>query len=462
MTQISISATGLAFALLSVSCTSTPKSSQPNTQAGGSPLAVPGAVTNTAKVQVHTFKNLPPISSAYFPKTFSYAQGGWSGADKVQKQKGEFAKDEFWTVNDRGLNLYLETKDSRDNLKFRDGDRYFPQPNFNQTLFRIQLSPSGEGKILEQISLKYQSTPTNGLPSAIAELATGEKPFEMKSPQGPFAPLPLSPRGFDFEGVAQTFNQKGEREFWLIEEYGPSILRADAQGNITQRWSPAQSQITSQNSLPSVIRQRADNRGFEGLTVSGQYVFAAMQSPLDAKGGPSGEAGHANPKTPLHRIIRLNRDTGAIEQFAYVHSEKSISAGGKHKDVKIGDLAALDSSGNRFLLLEHSNARKHIAVYEVNLTPQTTRLSNSNGYEAGKTSYTALQSRLVADLSPLLAGLSLPEKAEGLTVIDNKTLLVVFDNDHCIEPLLAGSTAPKECENLAVTIGFAEPLFSSP
>jgi hypothetical protein len=458
----------MAAAALTGCTTTQPRSmpslnSAPNASTQGLPAvsAVAQAVATQSKpkVLVHSFKNLPVVGTAYFPKRFSYGQGGWSGASRVQVRPGVFVQDELWTVNDRGLNLYLEAKDSRDNLKFSDGDRYFPVPHFNQTLFRIKLSPTGEGQVLEQMSLRAQGAPTDGMPSSLPELATGEKPFEMKSPQGPFARLPNSPRGFDFEGVAQTFNQDGQREFWLVEEYGPSILRADAQGNITRRWSPSKNHSAVPTSLPWVIRQRKDNRGFEGLTVAGNFVLAALQSPLDPKAGPTGEKGHGNQNTPIHRIIRIERTTGLVEQFAYVHSENAIKAGSPHKDVKIGDLAALDDTGLRFLVLEHSNARKNIALYEARITPQTTRLLDSNAHEAGKTPYTPVETRLVADLAPLLAGLELPEKAEGVMLLNEKTVALVFDNDHCIEPLLAGKAAPKECENLIVTIGFAEPLF---
>jgi hypothetical protein len=417
------------------------------------------ATDTTPRVQIHSFKSLPKIATSYFPKEFSYAQGGWSGVSHVFLTPQLMQPDEFWTVNDRGLNLYLTAKDSQNNLKFNDGDRYFPEPQFNQTLFRIKISPNGEGEILEQVGLRAVGAPTDGLPSALPELATGEKGFAKKSASAPFVPVPLSVRGFDFEGVAQTYNKNGQREFWLVEEYGPSLLRADAQGHITHRWSPSKQNKAVLQSLPWVYRHRGDNRGFEGLTVSGAFVLAALQSPLDAAGGRSGQAGHGNSSTPLHRIVRLNRETGAMEHFAYNHTPQAAAAGGKAKDVKIGDLAAIDSSGERFLVLEHANARKHIAVVEARITPETTRLEDTVGYESGKIPYTPLNTKIIADLAPLLAGIELPEKAEGITFLDPKTLLIVFDNDHCIEPLLAAKNAPKECENLVVTIGFPKPLF---
>jgi hypothetical protein len=413
------------------------------------------------QVKVHRFKNLDPVGRAYFPREFLYNEGGWSGSSRVQPSQGVFVRDEFWTVNDRGLNLYLEEKDSTKEASFRNGDRYFPAPRHQQNLFKIKLNSNGTGVIVERLGLRENGLPANGLPSALDNLGTNERGWEMKTPVGPFARLANSLQGYDFEGVAQDFDENRQREFWLVEEYGPSLLRAGSSGNILKRWSPARNFSAKSNSLPWSLRHRADNRGFEGLTISGQFVLAAMQSPLSADGGASGEAGHGNPNTPLHRIIRLNRKTGTVEQFAYNHTDASVAAGSPHKDVKIGDLAAVDSSGERFLVLEHSKARKHIAVIEAQISKETTRLEDNIIYEAGKKPYTAMQTRVVADLAPLLKDLELPEKAEGITVIDDKTLLVLFDNDHCIEPLLAKVVAPKECENLAVTFTFADPVFSA-
>jgi len=448
---------------------SQPQVNNSSPQAKVSADAVKGALdlplnekTLPAQVRVKTFafKHRSPVGTVFYPKKFSFSEGGWSAASRVEKTPGNFAANEIWTVNDRGLNLYLEAKDSKGNVKFKDGDRYFPVPAFNQSIFRLQLKDNGEGEIVEQIGLKYLGAPTNGLPSSLLELATGEHGYGFKPAKGPFFSLTRTPRGFDFEGLAQTFNAEGKPEFWLVEEYGPSILRSDAQGNINQRWSPSKQADIEAHSLPWVLRHRADNRGFEGLTVSGRYVLAALQSPLDAKGGASGEKGHGNKDTPIHRIVRINRDNGSVEQFAYNHSEKA-ALGIKHKDVKIGDLAALDTSGNRFLILEHSNSRKHLVLIEAVINETTTRLGNSVGYESGKLPYKPLESRVIADLAPLLVGLELPEKAEGITFFNSNTLVIVFDDDFCVDAALADKPAAKECENLAVTIEFPTPLFAS-
>jgi hypothetical protein len=416
--------------------------------------------TETApKVAIFQFSELPKLGTALFPKKFEFHEGGWSGSSRVQLQPGQFAENQFWTINDRGLNLYLEEKDSSNGLAFKSGDRYFPLPNFNQTIFRISLNANGSGKILEQLPVIAEAAPTNGLPSSYKELSTGESAYAINSDSGGFEPLPLSPRGFDFEGVAQTFNSAGEREFWFVEEYGPSVLRADGAGNITQRWSPSRDHEMKKVSLPWVFRQRADNRGFEGLTVSGDSVIAALQSPLDSKGGPSGLKGHGNNDTRIHRIVRINRKNGLVEQFAYEHSKEARRFGDKAKNVKIGDLAAISDSGNRFLVLEHASNRKHIALFEATIKPDTTRLADTTDYERGAIQYTPIETRLAADLSDALKGLDLPEKAEGISIINNKTVLVIFDNDHCIEPLLGLLPASKMCENLAVLIGFSQPLF---
>ena len=415
--------------------------------------------TGAPKVKVFQFSKLPKLGTARFPKVFEFHEGGWSGSSRVEQQPGQFAENEFWTINDRGLNLYLEEKDSNNGLTFKSGDRYFPLPHFNQTIFKISLNADGSGKVLEQLPVIAEAAPTNGLPSSYRELATGESGYAINATTGSFEALPLSPRGFDFEGVAQTFNRSGEREFWLVEEYGPSVLRADGAGNITQRWSPSRDHAMKKVSLPWVFRQRADNRGFEGVTVSGDSVLAALQSPIDAKGGPSGLEGHGNNATRIHRILRINRTHGLVEQFAYEHSKGAQRLGDKPKNVKIGDLAAIDDSGNRFLVLEHASQRKHIALFEATIKPETTRLADTNAYESGEKQFTPVETRLAADLSETLKGIDLPEKAEGISIINNKTIVLIFDNDHCIEPLLGLLPQSKMCENLAVLIGFPQPLF---
>ncbi|NBW81730.1 esterase-like activity of phytase family protein [bacterium] len=421
----------------------------------------PERETQAAEAQVYRFKNLNPVGISRFPREFAYSEGGWSGASRVQPSPGSYSRDEFWTINDRGLNLYLEPKDSTKEAQFKAGDRYFPLPDHQQSIFKIKLNASGQGVVVERLGIRENGIPVNGLPSALANLSTGERGWEIKPGKNVFSPLPGSLQGYDFEGIAQTFDENNQREFWFVEEYGPSILKAGSSGNILKRWSPAPNFKPQSPSLPWALRHRADNRGFEGVAVSGQFIFAAMQSPLSADGGASGEKGHGNPDTPLHRIIRLNKKTGWIEQFAYNHTNESVESGSKHKDVKIGDLAPLDDTGQRFLILEHSDKRKHMVLIEAKITDKTTRLNDTVAYEAGKTPYTGLETRVIANLAPALRGYSLPEKAEGISVLNEKTLLIVFDNDHCIDPLLAGASAPIECENLAVTVTFPEPLFAA-
>ncbi|MEN9826977.1 MAG: hypothetical protein RI953_2722 [Pseudomonadota bacterium] len=439
----------LPFALLFAGCVS---SSDTNKSEQG---------VQAAEAQVYRFKNLNPVGVSRFPRDFSYSEGGWSGASRVQPSRGSYSRDEFWTINDRGLNLYLEPKDSTKEAKFKEGDRYFPLPNHQQSIFKIKLNAGGQGVVVERLGIRENGIPVNGLPSALANLSTGERGWEIKPGSNVFSALPGSLQGYDFEGIAQTFDENNQREFWFVEEYGPSILKAGSSGNILRRWSPAPNFKPQSSGLPWALRHRADNRGFEGVAVSGQFVFAAMQSPLNPDGGASGEKGHGNRETPLHRIIRLNKKTGMIEQFAYNHTKESVEAGSKHQDVKIGELAPLDESGQRFLILEHSAKRRHMVVVEAKITDKTTRLNDTVAYEAGKTPYTELETRVVADLAPALRGYTLPEKAEGISVLNEKTILIVFDNDHCIEPILAGTSAPIECENLAVTVTFPEPLFTA-
>ena len=148
--------------------------------------------------------------------------------------------------------------------------------------------------------------------------------------------------------------------------------------------------------LPAVLRHRKHNRGFEGLAGTSRFIFAMVQSPLDPDGGASGEAGHKNPATRLHRIVRLDKETHETVLYAYDHIADPEAHGTVHGEVKIGDIAALDDSGRELLVYEHSG--KLLArVYRIAFEEAATALSEKDGvgYEAGKVPYTPVGKRLV-------------------------------------------------------------------
>ena len=73
----------------------------------------------------------------------------------------------------------------------------------------------------------------------------------------------------DTEGVAAL----SDGGFWVGEEYGPSLVLADAAGRIVRRLVPHGAAIAEgdryiEDLLPEIAARRHLNRGFEGVAVS--------------------------------------------------------------------------------------------------------------------------------------------------------------------------------------------------
>ena len=76
--------------------------------------------------------------------------------------------------------------------------------------------------------------------------------------------------------------------FWLVDEYGPSIVEVDAAGRVVERHVPeglegaydaAGVDYPVTGSLPSALAQRRANRGFEDVALlpDGHTIVVALQ-----------------------------------------------------------------------------------------------------------------------------------------------------------------------------------------
>ncbi len=103
--------------------------------------------------------------------------------------------------------------------------------------------------------------------------------------------------------------------FFLAEEYGPSLLRAGADGVVVERWVPAgcegvlaSSDLPVRGLLPESAAKRRPNRGIEALCASsdGISLYAGFQSALAGEDEASA------------RIWKLDARTGALQgQWRY-------------------------------------------------------------------------------------------------------------------------------------------------
>jgi hypothetical protein len=310
----------------------------------------------------------PPHSMPKDPKSPRF--GGFSGLCCSAKTRDSI---HFVSLSDRGPNLDPYPTKAKEPPK-----RPFIEPGFVPEMMVTSWSPKGGWTLVERVPLHWENNvAATGLPNNGAE----ERPVSADGRE-----LPYDARGLDPEGIALA----EDGGFWIVEEYGPSLLKVSPQGRILKRWIPKGSGASRHGieALPAELAQRALNRGFEGVALVGKTLYAFLQSPFKGQS----------------TVKVLVWDT-----------EREISLGIKEYPMhdpaaqKIGDATTLPDG--RLLVLEQDGGTDERALRKVFAWDPT----------SGSKS-------LVLDLTA--AGYTGLEKAEGISMIDHEHLAVVADNDY--------------------------------
>lgn len=276
---------------------------------------------------------------------------------------------EFYAITDRGPNGDIPTYIK--NGKKVSG-KFFPTPDFAPSIGVITVRPGqNRADITESIPLKVQGKAITGKPvpkgmtGSTKEIALN---FKMKD-------LGTDINGLDTEGLA--IDKDGN--FWISDEYGPFIVKADKNGNIVEKFAPGAG-------LPSILASRVPNRGSEGLTIDEQgHIFALIQSPLNV----DGKTGKTSKYT---RIVELDPVT---------------------KDL----------------------------IYKVDLNGATP-VANNGDLEYGRLDGKLIPARKELVLDLRANGWNI-EKAEGLALLpDRRTIAVVNDNDFGMDIAVQDPKAP--------------------
>lgn len=323
---------------------------------------------------------------------------------KGYNDKGQM---QFYAITDRGPNA--------DAPKYKDGDKItdskiFPCPDFTPSIAVLTVTDSGVVAESE-IKLKYsEGKNITGLPLEPGSVgSTGETALDMNMNN-----IGYDNDGLDTEGIAVD----SDGNFWICDEYGPFIVKADANGNILEKYAPG-------DGLPDVLKYRIPNRGFEGLTItpSGK-VIASVQSVLDVNGETKKTA-------CFTRFVELDPKTKETKMFAY---PVDVTMYKSPKDCKIGDIYAVDD--NTLLVIEQGKkADKNMSnvIYKVDIS-SATDISDIK-YEGKELEYASadeLSNINFAKKTPyidLRANGWTAEKAEGICMTDDKTIAVINDND---------------------------------
>lgn len=267
----------------------------------------------------------------------------------------------------------------------------------------------------------------------------------------------------DSEGIARLPGG----DFLVADEYGPSVYETKANGTFLRAFTQpgnllprnAAGNLDFANGRPTITSGRQDNRGYEGLTISGDGTTAwgILQDPLVNEG-----ASNDGRRSRNLRIVQFDVATGqSTGQFAYqLESITGINArlasnpfSATNQGRSIGVSSITWIGGTSFLVIERDNRGQGPdtlispngpvgtkRVYLIDLAGATdisgTSLAGSSALPGGvqpvsKLLFLDVQAALLA------AGEIMPEKLEGLAIGPRLAgggfaLMLATDNDFSV------------------------------
>lgn len=341
----------------------------------------------------------------------------------------------FYAITDRGPN--------GDSPKYKNGDaaakvtKVFPASHFAPTVAKISITDKAE--ITSIKPLNNNGVNISGLPIPKGTIgSTNETPLNEK-----LEPITEDINGLDSEAIVKD----SAGHLWTCDEYGPFIVKMDINGSILKKYSPSVE-------LPAILAQRQANRGCEGLTITPNgNIYALIQSTLDVDG-------KTKAKALFTRIVELNPTTGETKMFGYPIEAADYNTDvnkPKNNKAKLGDIVALNNT--QFLVIEQgefADSKIHNYIYLLDLA-NATDLSAKKVDNKELEYVTKLRDLTAANIvlgsKKRLFDLKdygwLAEKAEGLALIDSKTIAIINDNDFGLGVKLSNTT---ETDPTALTV----------
>jgi hypothetical protein len=329
------------------------------------------------------------------------------------------ARDEFWMVTDRGPNGQIAVE--------KRNRRTFWVPEFNPTIVRVKT----EGKsirILEAIPIVGQSgKPVTGLPNL---KDVDETPYNYSAQEL----LPFNVNGLDTEGLVRT----SAGDFWIGEEYSPSLVHADRTGKVLKRYIPEGLNLEGTDYpvakvLPAIYGKRKINRGFEGLALSAdeKTLYVVLQSPLL---NPDRKTGDVSRNTRV-LVFDIPSERVTAEYVYRFDVSKEFDPNPKNTpdEMKLSGVVVLNPT--TLLVLERTDLVAKL--YSVDMTKSTNILNSQwsdpktvptleSLADPASADVRVLPKTLILDLSSIEG---MPEKIEGIALLDRNTIAVANDND---------------------------------
>jgi len=343
-----------------------------------------------------------------------------------------------WAVGDRGPNMKVKVAAELYGLKLdahgsRKGAKVMPALDIGPALVALRLE--GDRVVPERVLplVGADGRAASGLPIPGGAHADLEPAIGVQGED-----LGADVAGADTEGVAIS----RDGCFWVGDEYGPSLLRVDADGRVFERWVPegmagcfGGAGVEIVEALPAVAKHRRLNRGFEAivLTEDERELHLMFQGPLAHPDDKAFEAARHV------RLMTLDVETRrVVRQFAYAcesaESFRRDMAKGDfaQEDVKVSEVTRLPDGA--LLVLERGSETTKLFRIDPRsgeaLPPEhledATRPTLEELSARGFDGLPVLEKRLVLDTDdhPQVGA-----DLEGMTVLPDGSLILVNDND---------------------------------
>ncbi|MFZ4547345.1 MAG: esterase-like activity of phytase family protein, partial [Bacteroidales bacterium] len=396
-------------------------------------LIVSGTVSKAQILLMQDYQNYSSAPIGTF-QGINFREAGFSALYPIAGTNGK----EFWTCSDRGVNV--DAANANPNTCRPTYDKIYSFPTYAPKIHRIRLNGDSI-QILQSITMKRPNGTTvtgiinpTGFGSTAAEVASTDTVLNCANFN-----LKIAAKdefGIDSEGLVVD----ADGNFWICEEGGPTIWKLNKNGVVLQRFSPY-ANLTGANAIDvqidTVFKYRKNNRGFEGIAITPNgKIYAIIQSPLLFPTKSVGEG------TMIHRILEIDPSNNATRMFAYLNDGIIGSSGVNQirlRDWKIGDMAAINN--NEFLVLEAAlrGTTDIKRMYKIDISAATQVTSGLYGgltlealvNSAGLTAkgIVPVSKVLFMDLLANSWPASL-EKAEGLAIVNDSTLVINNDNDY--------------------------------
>jgi len=226
-----------------------------------------------------------------------------------------------WGIGDRGPNIKIKTLlklyglERMRALADRPGAKVLPRLDIGPQIAKLRIA-GDRVELLASLPLRDETgAPVPGLPIPGSEHARQEPAFDLDGRE-----LAPDPSGFDTEGIAAS----RDGGFWITDEYGPSLVRVDAEGRVGLRLVPDGTSLTGAGypvraTLPPIAARRHLNRGFEAIALSRSTIPArrpTSKRAMSASGVSTPPRSRSTPNMP----IRSTRPRASSATLRRVHS----------------------------------------------------------------------------------------------------------------------------------------------